>query len=79
MFRIIGELVEGFDELAGVEPAVTIYGSARLKPEEELFARTEEIARRLGELGFSIISGGGPVLWKQQTRAPSKLEWHQSD
>lgn len=60
MFRIIGELVEGFDELAGVEPAVTIYGSARLKPDDELFARTEEIARRLGELGFSIISGGGP-------------------
>ena len=60
MFRIIGELVEGFDELAGVEPAVTIYGSARLKPDEELFAKTEETARRLGELGFSIISGGGP-------------------
>jgi len=60
MFRIIGELVEGFDELSGVEPAVTIYGSARLKPDDELFARTEEIARRLGELGFSIISGGGP-------------------
>jgi uncharacterized protein (TIGR00730 family) len=60
MFRIIGELVEGFDELAGVEPAVTIYGSARLKPDDKLFAKTEEIARRLGELGFSIISGGGP-------------------
>lgn len=60
MFRIIGEMVEGFDELAGVEPAVTIYGSARLKPDDELFARTEEIARRLGEMGFSIISGGGP-------------------
>jgi uncharacterized protein (TIGR00730 family) len=60
MFRIIGELVEGFDELAGVQPAVTIYGSARLKPDDELFAKTEEIARRLGELGFSIISGGGP-------------------
>jgi uncharacterized protein (TIGR00730 family) len=60
MFRIIGELVEGFDELAGVEPAVTIYGSARLKPDDELFAKTEEIARRLGELGFSIITGGGP-------------------
>jgi len=60
MFRIIGELVEGFDELAGVEPAVTIYGSARLKPDDELFAKTEETARRLGELGFSIISGGGP-------------------
>jgi len=60
MFRIIGELVEGFDELAGIEPAVTIYGSSRLKPDDELFAKTEEIARRLGELGFSIISGGGP-------------------
>jgi uncharacterized protein (TIGR00730 family) len=60
MFRIIGELVEGFDNLSGVEPAVTIYGSARLKSDDELFAKTEEIARRLGELGFSIISGGGP-------------------
>src|SRR4030042_1785428 len=60
MVRIIGGLVEGFDELAGIEPAVTIYGSARLKPDDALFAKTEEIARRLGELGFSIISGGGP-------------------
>jgi uncharacterized protein (TIGR00730 family) len=60
MFRIIGELVEGFDSLSGVEPAVTIYGSARLKADDELYTQTEEIARRLGELGFSIISGGGP-------------------
>jgi uncharacterized protein (TIGR00730 family) len=60
MFRIIGELVEGFDKLSGVEPAVTIYGSARLNPGDELYAQTEEIARRLGEKGFSIITGGGP-------------------
>ena len=60
IFRYIGELVGGFDELSGVEPAVTIYGSARLKPDEELYAKTEEIARKLGELGFSIITGGGP-------------------
>jgi uncharacterized protein (TIGR00730 family) len=60
MFRIIGELVEGFDSLSGLEPAITIYGSARLKPEDKLYAETEEIARRLGELGFNIISGGGP-------------------
>lgn len=60
LFRIIGELVEGFDKLSGVEPAVTIYGSARLKPEEKLYTQTVEIARRLGQLGFSIISGGGP-------------------
>jgi hypothetical protein len=60
MFRIIGELVEGFDRLSGVEPAVTIYGSARIEPGDELYAQTEEIARRLGEKGFSIITGGGP-------------------
>ena len=60
MFRIIGEMVEGFDILSGVEPAVTIWGSARLKSDDELYAQTEDIARRLGELGFSIITGGGP-------------------
>jgi uncharacterized protein (TIGR00730 family) len=60
MFRIIGELVEGFDSLADIEPAVTIYGSARLKPEDVLYARTEETAYLLGEAGFSIMTGGGP-------------------
>lgn len=60
MFRIIGEFVEGFDKLQGVEPAVTIYGSARLSTDTPLYQQTEEIARKLGELGFSIITGGGP-------------------
>ncbi len=60
MFRIIGEMVEGFDKLSGIEPAVTIYGSARVKPDDAQYTKTEEIARRLGEIGFSIITGGGP-------------------
>ncbi len=60
MFRIIGEFVEGFDNLSGIEPAVTIYGSSRLRTDDKLYAETEEIAYRLGQLGFSIISGGGP-------------------
>jgi uncharacterized protein (TIGR00730 family) len=60
MFRIIGELVEGFDTLTGIEPAVTIYGSARLSPDDPMYAKTEDIAFRLGNLGFSIYTGGGP-------------------
>lgn len=60
MFRIIGELVEGFDKLSGIEPAISIYGSARASPGDEIYNVTKEIARRLGEVGFSIISGGGP-------------------
>ncbi len=62
MFRIIGEFVEGFDGLQGIEPAVGMYGSARLQPDTPLFAQTTEIARKLGELGFAIITGGGPGI-----------------
>lgn len=60
MFRIIGELVEGFDKLSDVDKAVTIYGSARVKPDSLLYRQTLAIAKRLGELGFTIITGGGP-------------------
>ncbi|HXZ29947.1 MAG TPA: TIGR00730 family Rossman fold protein [Dehalococcoidia bacterium] len=60
MFRIIGEFVEGFDKLSGIEPAVTIYGSAKVGEDDELYAETEEIAYRLGKSGFSIVTGGGP-------------------
>lgn len=59
MFRIIGELVEGFDSLSDIGPAITIYGSARIKARSKIYAQTVEIARRLGELGFAIITGGG--------------------
>jgi uncharacterized protein (TIGR00730 family) len=60
LFRIIGELVDGFDKLSNLGPAVSFYGSARIKPGDKIYAQTEEIARRLGELGFAIITGGGP-------------------
>jgi len=72
MFRIIGELVEGFDKLSGIEPAITIYGSARLRPEDELFAQTEEIACRLGQMGFSIITGGGPGVMEAANKGAFK-------
>jgi len=60
MFRIIGEMVEGFDSLADIVPAVTVYGSARIKPGDAAYERCEEIAYRLGKAGFSIMTGGGP-------------------
>jgi len=72
MFRIIGELVEGFDKLSGIEPAVTIWGSARLKADDELYAQAEEIARRLGELGFSIVTGGGPGVMEAANKGAFK-------
>jgi uncharacterized protein (TIGR00730 family) len=60
LFRIIGEFVEGFDKLSGIGPAVSFYGSARIKPTDKIYEQTEEIARRLAGLGFSVITGGGP-------------------
>lgn len=68
MFRIIGELVEGFDRLSGIEPAVSIYGSARVLEDDDIYKKTREIARRLGKLGFSIISGGGPGVMEAANR-----------
>ena len=72
MFRIIGEFVEGFDKLSGVQPAVTVYGSARVKPEDELYRTTEDIAWRLGREGFSIITGGGPGLMEAANKGASR-------
>jgi uncharacterized protein (TIGR00730 family) len=62
MFRIMGEFVEGFDSLADIVPAVTIYGSARTKPDSELFKQAEETAYLLGKAGFNIMTGGGPGM-----------------
>lgn len=72
MFRIIGELVEGFDKLSTLGPAVSIYGSARVRPDKELYKLTEEIAYRLGSLGFSIITGGGPGLMEAANKGASR-------
>ncbi len=58
--RILSEFVEGFDALASVGPAVTIFGSARTKPDAPEYELARRIARRLAEHGFAIITGGGP-------------------
>ncbi|MFH0914779.1 MAG: TIGR00730 family Rossman fold protein [Chloroflexota bacterium] len=72
MFRILGELVEGFDKLSDIGPAVTFYGSARLKADDPLYAQTEETARRLGELGFTIITGGGAGIMEAANKGAAK-------
>ena len=66
--RILSEFVEGFDALATVGPAITIFGSARIGPESPIYAQTREIARRLAEEGYAIITGGGPGLMEAANR-----------
>lgn len=62
LFRYIGELVGGFDKLTGIEPAITIYGSANAKPEDTDYQNARQIAALLGQQGFNIITGGGPGM-----------------
>jgi uncharacterized protein (TIGR00730 family) len=66
--RILSEFVEGFDALAGVGPAVTMFGSARTHRDAPEYALARTIARRLAEQGFAIITGGGPGIMEAANR-----------
>jgi uncharacterized protein (TIGR00730 family) len=60
IFRIMSELVEGFDTMSRVGPAVSIFGSKRIKEGDPDYALAETIAFKLAERGFAVITGGGP-------------------
>lgn len=62
MFKVLAEFVDGFEQLNQIGPCVSIYGSARTKPEEKYYQLTVDIARALVKEGFGIISGGGPGI-----------------
>ena len=62
VFRIMGEFVEGFDTLAQVGPAVSIFGSARTTRDDPIYAAAEEVGQRLSQAGFAVITGGGPGI-----------------
>ena len=59
IFRVMAEFTEGFEELASVGPAVSIFGSARSKPNEPYYKLAEQTASELAKEGFAIITGGG--------------------
>ena len=62
VFGIMSEFVEATQRLSAIRPAVSIFGSARTPPGSPYYVLTEEIARKLSDAGFSVISGGGPGI-----------------
>lgn len=62
VFKIMGELVEGYEKLSQLGPCVSIFGSARTKPEDKYYKKTIEISEEIVRLGLGVITGGGPGI-----------------
>jgi len=74
VFRIMGEFVEGFEEMGRIGIGVSIFGSARVTEEDPMYQKCVETAQRLGEAGFSIITGGGPGMMEAANRGAQLAE-----
>ena len=78
IFRIMAELVEGFEMLSEVGPCVTIFGSARTHEDHPHYKLTVAVSRALAEAGYGIISGGGPGLMEAANRGAYEVDKTQS-
>ena len=68
VFRIMGEFVQGFDDLASLTRGISIFGSARTKPDDPYYKAAEETAGLLAREGFAVITGGGPGMMEAATK-----------
>ena len=68
VLRILSEFVEGFDALASLGPAITVFGSARISDGSPEYELARAIGRRLGEAGYAVITGGGPGAMEAANR-----------
>ena len=62
IFKIMGEFVNGYEKLSRIGPCVSIFGSARTKPDNPYYELAERIARKITENGYGVITGGGPGI-----------------
>jgi uncharacterized protein (TIGR00730 family) len=72
VFRIMAEFVEGIETLSEVHNAVTIFGSARVKPDDIFYQKTENLTRLLTQNGFSVITGGGGGIMEAANKGASE-------
>lgn len=68
LFKIMAEIVDGFETLSDVQNAVSIFGSARVSEDDPIYKETQELSRCLAEAGHTIITGGGPGLMEAGNR-----------
>ncbi len=62
LFQVIAEFVEGFERLVNIRPSVSIFGSARTKPDDFFYQLAEQVGKTLSDAGFAVVTGGGPGI-----------------
>ena len=72
LFKIMGEFVNGFEQMGFLNPCVSIFGSARTKAEESDYKLATEIASRVVKLGFGVITGGGPGIMEAANKGAAE-------
>lgn len=72
IFKVMAEFVEGFEKMAKIGPCVSIFGSARTKPENEYYQMAEEIGAKLVRHGYGVITGGGPGIMEAGNKGAKK-------
>ena len=72
IFRIMAEFVDAIETLSKIRNAVSIFGSARVKPEDAYYKKTEELARLLVQGGFAVITGGGPGIMEAANKGATE-------
>ena len=68
IFKIMGEFVQGFETLQRIGPCISIYGSARMAEDSEVYKQSMEVAKQLSERGYGVITGGGPGVMEAGNR-----------
>jgi len=68
LFKIMGELVYGFEKMSLIGPCISIFGSARTRPGDKYYELAIQVARRISEAGYGIITGGGPGIMEAGNR-----------
>ena len=72
VFRIMAEFVDAIETMSKIHNAVTVFGSARVKPEDEYYQKTEKLGHLLAQNGFNVITGGGPGIMEAANKGASE-------
>ncbi len=72
LFKVISEFVDGFEHLADCQPGVSVFGSARVKPDDAVYKQAFKLGKLLAEAGYGVITGGGPGVMEAANKGAAE-------